>query len=334
MSKEVLSQDEVDALMHGISGEATSDETDHQPEEGVRPYDLVHQERIVRGRMPTLEVINERFMRLLRIGMFNLMRRSPDISVGPIRVIKYAEFVRNLVVPTNLNLVQVKPLRGTALFIFEPQLVFSVVDTMFGGGHLHTRIEGRDFTPTEQRIIQRLLQVVFNDYQKAWESVYPLQLEYMRSEMHTQFANIATPGEIVLACSFNLDFGGNGGELHICMPYAMIEPIRDLLSSSMQGEGMEPDKRWVKALSKEIQLAEVGLVAQFACIPLSMRELLALRVGDVLRFDMPQSVCAEVDGVPIFECKYGRSNGKYAIKVDRIIAASKSDQDQGKSHAE
>jgi flagellar motor switch protein FliM len=227
MSQDFLSQDEVDALLKGVSGEA--DEVAAETETpGIRPYNLATQERIVRGRMPTLEIINERFARQMRLGLFNFMRRTAEISVGPIRIIKYNEFIRNLVVPTNLNMVQARPLRGTALFIFDPNLVFLVVDNLFGGdGRFHTRVEGRDFTQTEQRIIQRLLGLVFEEYEKSWKPVYELKFEYLRSEMNTQFANIATPNEVVVVTTFNIEFGPIAGEFHICMPYAMIEPVRD-----------------------------------------------------------------------------------------------------------
>ena len=196
MAQDFLSQDEVDALLKGVTGEADEPEKEEEGG-GVRKYDVGRQERIVRGRMPTMELINERFARYLRIGLFNYMHRTTEISVGPIRVQKYSEFIRNLVVPTNLNLVIANPLRGTALFVFDPNLVFLVVDNMFGGdGRFHTRVEGRDFTPTEQRIIQGLLNVIFTEFEKAWKPVFELKLEYIRSEMNSQFANIATPSEI------------------------------------------------------------------------------------------------------------------------------------------
>ena len=176
MSQDFLSQEEVDALLKGVTGEA--DEAPAEEEAGtVKPYDLGRQERIVRGRMPTMELINERFARLLRIGLFNYMHRSTEISVGPIRVQKYSEFIRNLVVPTNLNLVKMKPLRGTALVVYEPRLVFTVVDNFFGGnGKYHTRIEGREFTPTEMRVIQLLLKQTFADLVEAWAPVMPVVL--------------------------------------------------------------------------------------------------------------------------------------------------------------
>jgi flagellar motor switch protein FliM len=232
MSDNFLSQEEVDALLKGVTG----DQDDSQSQEdtsGVRPYNLATQERIVRGRMPTLEIINERFARLLRIGLFNFLRRSAEVSVGTVRVSKYSEFIRNLVVPTNLNLVHMKPLRGTSLVVLDPGLVFLLVDNLFGGdGRFHTRVEGRDFTQTEQRIIQRILEIIFETYAKSWEPVYPVEFEYIRSEMNTQFANIATPNEVVVSTTFTIELGPVSGEMHICMPYSTIEPIRDILTSS------------------------------------------------------------------------------------------------------
>jgi flagellar motor switch protein FliM len=322
MSKDFLSQDEVDALLQGVSGEP-DEVKEKQSATGIRPYNLATQERIVRGRMPTLEIINERFARLLRIGLFNFVRRSAEISVGPVRVVKYSEFIRNLVQPTNLNLVQVKPLRGTALFIFDPNLVFLVVDNLFGGrGQVHTRVEGRDFTPTEQRIIQRMLAVVFADLEKSWAPVHEVKFEYVRSEMNTQFANIATPNEVVIVTTFSIEFGASGGEFHICFPYAMLEPIRDLLYSSIQGDHMEIDKRWVRLLSKQVQSADIELLVNLGQVQLTFEQLLSMKVGDVIAIDIPQPMVAEVDGVPVMECKCGILNGQYALKVERLISSA------------
>lgn len=322
MSKEFLSQDEVDALLKGVTGE-TSEAVEAAGEQGTtaRPYNLASQERIVRGRMPTLESINDRFVRLLRIGLFNLIRRTPEVTAGPVRVLKYGEFVRNLAMPSNLNMVQVKPLRGTALIIIDPDLVFLVVDNLFGGdGRFHTRVEGREFTQTEQRIIQHMLGVVFADYEKSWEPVYPIKFEYVRSEMNTRFANIATPNEVVVATTFNITIGNTGGEFHICMPYSMIQPIRDILYSSLQGDHMEVDKRWVQMLSKQVQLAEVELVANLGQAPVTLRQILEMQEGDVISLEIPEAIVAQVDGVPVLECKYGVFNGQYALKVDRILS--------------
>lgn len=322
MAKDFLSQDEVDALLNGVSGQ-TEEAAEEENFEGVRPYNLATQERIVRGRMPTLEIINERFARMLRLGLFNFVRRTAEISVGPVRVQKYADFVRNLVVPTNLNLVQVKPLRGTALLIFNPELVYLVIDSLFGGnGQFHTRVEGRDFTQTEQRIIQRLIAVVFEDLEKAWAAVHPLKFEYIRSEMNTQFANIATPNEVVVVTTFNIELGTAAGEFHICMPYSMLEPIRDVLCSPLQGEQMDVDKRWVRLLSRQVQSADVELVVNFGRAELTLQQVLNMQPGDVISLDVARPLMAEVDGVPVMECKCGVFNGQYALQVERLTSAS------------
>lgn len=334
MSGDFLSQDEVDALLRGVNGEDESEETTESAE-GVRPYNLATQERIVRGRMPTLEIINERFARLMRIGLFNFMRRSPEISVGPVKVVKYNEFIRNLVVPTNLNVMSMKPLRGNALFIFDPSLVFSVIDNLFGGdGRYHTRVEGRDFTQTEQRIIQRMLDVVQKEFVTSWAPVFPLTPEYVRSEMHTQFANIATPSEIVVTTSFNIELGAGGGSFHVCIPYATLEPIRDMLYSSMQGDQVEPDKRWVNMLKKQVQMAEVELIAPLADARLTIADIMELRVGDVIPIDIESTVETRVDNVPVFECSYGTSNGQYALKVERILALENLEDSKDKNSLE
>lgn len=326
MSQDFLSQEEVDALLKGVTGEseeAAAEETTG----GVKAYDLGRQERIVRGRMPTMELINERFARLLRIGLFNYMHKSTEISVGPIKVQKYSEFIRNLVVPTNLNLVTVKPLRGTALVVFDPNLVFLVVDSMFGGdGRFHTRVEGRDFTPTEQRIIQGLLGVFFAEYEKAWKPVYEVKFDYVRSEMNTQFANIATPSEIVVSVVFTLELGGNSAEMHLCLPYSMVEPIRDVLYSTMHSEQAGSDKRWTSTLTRQLQLADLELVAPLATSTVTLGDIVNMKVGDILPIAIDDSIQAAVDGVPVMECRYGVRNGQYALKVERFLAQEEAEQ--------
>ncbi len=325
MSDNFLSQEEVDALLKGVTGD--QDDTDNlEDTSGVRPYNLATQERIVRGRMPTLEIINERFARLLRIGLFNFLRRSAEVSVGTVKVSKYSEFIRNLVVPTNLNLTHMKPLRGTSLIVLDPGLVFLLVDNLFGGdGRFHTRVEGRDFTQTEQRIIQRILEIIYETYAKSWEPVYPVQFEYIRSEMNTQFANIATPNEVVVSTTFTIELGPVSGEMHMCMPYSMIEPIRDLLTSSLQGETLEIDKRWVRLMTQQIQIAEVELVADLGQTRVTLGDILNMKVGDIIPLQVPEIVAAKVDGTPVMECKYGVFNGNYALRVEKLLGSSVND---------
>lgn len=323
MSESYLSQEEIDALLEGVTGESQKLTKEDEPTDGVRDYNLSSQERIVRGRMPTMEIVNERFARNLRIGLFNFIRRSPEVSVGAVSVQKYSAFLRELVVPTNFNIMAVKPLRGNGLIVCEPTLLFGVIDSLFGGsGKFHTRIEGRDFSPTEQRVINRLVDVAAEEYAKAWKGVYPLELVYQRSEMQPQFATIATPSEIVVSSSFTLEIGDLTGSLHVCIPYSTLEPIRDVLYSSVQGDAIEVDKRWVTVLGHEIQAAEVNLVAELAKADATIEQLLAMKVGDFIELDRKPIIQAKVDGVPVFECQYGTHKGKYALKVERNLRSS------------
>jgi flagellar motor switch protein FliM len=270
-----------------------------------------------------MEVINERFARNIRIGIFNFIRKSPEVAIGGIKVQKFSAFLREIVVPTNFNIVNVKPLRGSGLIVCDPSLVFAVIDALFGGvGKYHTRIEGRDFSPTELRVILRLIEVITAEYKKAWMGVYPVELEYQRSEMQPQFASIATPSEIVVATSFTLEIGETTGTVHFCIPYSTLEPIRDTLYSTVQGDSSEPDRRWVNLLTHQIQSAEVELVAELAQAGATVEQLLAFKPGDFIELDLNPMIKAKVSGVPVFDAHYGTSNNKYAIKIDRMLTGS------------
>ncbi|HRD86098.1 MAG TPA: flagellar motor switch protein FliM [Rubrivivax sp.] len=323
MNQQILSQDEVDALLQGITGESQKLEEEDAPVGGVRNYDLSSQERIVRGRMPTMEVINERFARNIRVGLFNMIRKSPEVSIGGIKVQKFSAFLREIVVPTNFNLVAVKPLRGSGLIVCDPSLVFAVIDSLFGGiGKFHTRIEGRDFSATELRVILRLVETIIAEYRRAWHGIYPLDLEYQRSEMQPQFANVATPSEIVVATAFTLEIGETSGSIHFCIPYSTLEPIRDVLYSTIQGDAAEPDRRWVNLLKQQIQSAQVDLIAELAHAPATVEQLLSFKPGDFIELDLEPVIQAKVDGVPVCDCHYGVSNGRYAVKIEQVLTSS------------
>ncbi len=318
-----LSQDEVDALLATVSGEDEAPAAQaNEARSGVRPYDLSSPDRVVRHRMHTLELIHERFARRLRTVLLNFMRRNADITVSAIKIQKYSDFERNLPVPANLNMVSLKPLRGTSLFAYDPNLIFMIIDSLFGGnGRYNTRVEGRDFTTTEQRIIGRLLNATLDAYQACWENIYPLELEYIRSEMYAKFASITNGNEIVVVCSFNIELGNVGGNLNICLPYSMLEPIRDVLSRPLQDSGSEDvDRRWTKQLSLEVRSADVELVAEFARINTTIGKLMHMKVNDVLPLQLSPTVVATIGGVPVLECAYGSSNEKYALRVQKFLA--------------
>jgi flagellar motor switch protein FliM len=314
---DLLSQDEIDALLHGVSGGDIDTESDEDlPEGHVSSYDFTSQDRIVRGRMPTLEMINERFARHFRISIFNMLRRSGEISVSGVQMLKFAEYVHSLFVPTSLNLVKVPPLRGTALFVLEPKLVFSLVDNYFGGeGRFHTKIEGREFTPTEQRVIQMVLQMAFKDLALSWKPVLPIQFEYQNMEVNPHFANIVSPTEVVVVNTFRVELDGGGGDMHVTMPYSMLEPIRDLLDAGVQSDRSDVDERWSRSIREEMRSAEVNLSCTLAETTLSLRELLHMAPGDVIPIDLPDMVVLEAESTPVFRGRFGTHEGMRAVQV-------------------
>ena len=315
---DLLSQDEIDALLHGVDSGTVSTEPAPAPAE-VRQYDLSSQDRIIRGRMPTLEMVNERFARLWRIGLFNLIRRSADLSVRGIDLIKFNEYMHSLYVPANLNLIRFKPLRGTGLIVFEPTLVFTVVDNFFGGdGRYPTRIEGREFTATEMRVIQLLLKQTFADLKEAWAPVMEVDFEYINSEINPHFANIVTPREYVVVCRFHVELEGGGGEIHITLPYSMLEPIRDILDTGIQSDRIDRDESWNVMLRDQLNIAEVTLSSVLASKRLSLRQLTRLKVGDIVPIDLPAQVPLYVEGVPLFTGEFGIANGSNAVKITAV----------------
>lgn len=318
---DLLSQDEIDALLKGVSGEEDSSSNAPSADARVRPYDPATQHRVIRERLHALDIINERFARQFRMSLFNLLRRSADITVESVSYQSYSEFSRNIPVPTNINLISMKPLRGTALVVFPPNLVFMVVDNLFGGdGRFLTRSEGREFTHTEQRIIQRLLHLAIDAYQDAWKGVFPVEIDYTRSELQLRFANItSSSNEIVVVSTFHLEVGSLVSDFQVCMPYSMIEPIRDLLSGPLTDNQADEDRLWGQRMAGEIKHSQIELVADFIDIDTSIGRVMSLKAGDVLPIELPEIVCARVDGVPVMKCEFGSQQGQHALRVHQLI---------------
>ncbi|NLG76582.1 MAG: flagellar motor switch protein FliM [Xanthomonadaceae bacterium] len=319
---DVLSQDEIDALLHGVDSGAVNTEPEAAPGE-VRPYDFANQVRIVRGRMPTLEMINERFARLFRTSLFNMLRRGPEVAVAPIKMLKFSEYVQGLHVPTSLNLVRILPLRGTALVVLDPKLVFTVVDNFFGGNGRFAKIEGREFTVTETRVINLLLKHIFADAKEAWSTVARLDIEYINSEINPHFANIVSPTEIVVVTSFHIELDGGGGDLHITMPYAMFEPLRELLDAGVASDRVEHDERWLQALKDEIEDAEVELSTVLGRGRVTMQQLIDLKPGDIIPVDFNGRATLYAEDVPIFRGTFGVSHGQQAVQIEERVARHK-----------
>jgi len=321
---DVLSQDEIDALLHGVDdGDVDTDGDEELNDGSARSFDFNSQERIVRGRLPTLEMINERFARNFRVSMFNLLRRQAEIAVGGVQMMKFAEYVHSLYVPTSLNMTKIDPLKGTGLFVIDPKLVFIVVDNFFGGaGRFYNKIEGREFTPTEQRVISMLLEQIFKDLEDAWKPIKPLKIEYQSSEVNPHLANIVSPTEVVVVSTFRVDLEGGGGDLHVTMPYSMIEPIRDLLDAGVQSDMSEIDDRWRLSLRDEIFESKVEVKSFLSDVEINLSEVNKLKIGDIIPFDMPDQIILEAEEIPLFRGQIGVSRGNAAVKIiERVSRA-------------
>jgi flagellar motor switch protein FliM len=323
MSAEILNQDEIDALLKGVDDGAVATEPPPEEPGKAKVYDLATQVRIVRGRMPTLEMINDRFARLFRVGLYNMLRRTPEISVAPVKVQKFTEYTQNLHLPSSLNLIKINPLRGTALLTLDATLVFAIVDNFFGGNGRYAKIEGREFTLTEGRIVQMVLREAFADLTEAWSVCTPITIEYLNSEINPHFANIVSPSEIVVVTAFRIELEGGGGELHVTLPYAMIEPIRDLLDSGVQSDRMERDESWNRTLRAEIEEAEVELTPVLGHTTLTLGRLVDLKPGDIIPCDFDGEVTLLAEGVPVLRGGFGVSRGQQAVKVSQRIGRRK-----------
>ncbi|MGL4268804.1 MAG: flagellar motor switch protein FliM [Plesiomonas sp.] len=312
---DILSQDEIDALLHGVD-DVVDDAPEQPKSQGVKAFDFSSQDRIVRGRMPTLELINERFARHMRISLFNMMRRTAEVSINSVQMLKFGEYVHTLFVPTSLNMVRFRPLKGTALITLEARLVFILVENFFGGdGRFPNKVEGREFTPAERRIIQMLLKLIFGDYKEAWGPVMDVEFDYLDSEVNPAMANIVSPTEVVVVSSFHIELDGGGGDVHITMPYSMLEPIRELLDAGVQGDKSDTDMRWGKALREEIMEINVDLRAKLLDVDLTLRDLMNMKAGDIIPVDMPESLLVYVEDLPSFRAQLGQANENLALKI-------------------
>ena len=341
-----LSQEELDALLAGLVEEenpaAESDLTasgthgraaakGNADNDFVRPnrrtkgkqtpFDPGSQVRIVRERLHTLEIINERFARQFRMNLFNLLRRNADITVESMRYQRFSDFSESTPSPINLNIIAMKPLRGSALIVFPHAMVSMIVENLFGGdGRFMTRNEAREFTGTEQRIINRVLNLAIDAYQESWRSVHPLEITYVRSEMQPKFAAItSSPSEIVVTTTFHLEVGHLESNFKICMPYSMVEPLRDKLTNLRADAGSSSDQIWRERITHELQASTVELVADFVEIPMRIPQVMSLKPGDVLPIELPTTVQASVNSLPIMECEYGSFNHNRALKVKRLL---------------
>lgn len=317
--QEILKQDEIDALLNGVDSGDIDTEGAGDERGTVRSYNFSDEVRVVRGRMPTLELINERFARVFRHSLGNLLRQTAEVTVQPVDMQKFSDYLRTLHMPTSLNTVRINPLRGTALVVMTPALVFAVVDKFFGGTGRHATVAGRDFTAAESRVIQLVLNSVFTDLKQAWAPAAALEFEFLSAEMNPHFANLVSPTEIVVVNSFHVDLDGSAGDLHVTMPYAMIEPMRAQLDSGLHSDRVATDGRWYNSLREEIEHADINIRTILGRSQITLGRLLGLKPGDIVPFDFEGQATVYAEDIPIFRGGFGGSRGREAVKVEERV---------------
>jgi len=320
----ILSQDEVDALLTGISKGDVPTGTDEPKETGeITPYDFTSQDRIIRGRMPTLDIINQRFVRGFRTTLSTQLRKLVDIGAASTTIMKFGEFLKTLFVPTSLHIFRMDPIRGQALLVLESNLVFSLIDAFLGGkGMMDIKIEGRDFTNIENRIIRKVVDAALADYAKAWNPVYPVSIRFLRSEANPQFVGIVPSADLVVVISFEVEMESSAGKLIVCIPYGCLEPIRNLLQAGFQSGQPEVDLAWIERFRGRIAETPVMISAELGRTTITGKDLLALEAGDVLLLDRntTEELDVRVEGVLKFRGYPGTYRGNKAIKVSSVLA--------------
>jgi flagellar motor switch protein FliM len=322
--EKILSQDEVDALLRGVSDGDVETEPPEIEEsgDGPVPYDLGNQEWVVRGRMPTLDVIHQQFSRLFRQALSDILRKTVEVTVASQSVMKFAEFTKRLPVPAYLQIISMDPLRGTAMVATDAATVYLLVDHFFGGtGQTHVKPEGQDFTLIEQRVMRKVMEMGLRDLQKAWDPVEKLKIKAVRAEMNPQMASIVLPADIVMVVTLGIELGNSVGDLHLCLPYAMLEPIRDRLQVSFQNDIYEVDDGWVRRFSSRLKDASVNICITLGEADLSVDELMRFVPGDVitLKQSTTKPLLATVEGVPKFLGFPGTTKGQRSFQIHDII---------------
>lgn len=315
---QVLSQSEVDALLTAVSDSGAEGGMSDDPTGGIVQYDLANQDRIIRGRMPTLDIIHDRFIRLFRVTLSNSLRKMANLSVNSTGPLKFSEFMNSLPLPSCLNILRLDPLRGAAVLVIESKLLYALVDSFFGGNDVpYTKIEGKDFTPIEIKIARRVVLSAIDDLEKAWEPVYPLKIGYSRTEINPQFVAVVPPSDVVIATTFDVELEKVSGTIKIVVPYSTLEPIKSKLSVGFQSEQLEVDFIWINRVKEQIAQTMANIGVSLGEAHIQVRDLLNLEAGDIIQLDtdatMPLNVL--VEGVPKFRGIPGLLKGNRAIRI-------------------
>tara|TARA_B100001123_G_scaffold139273_1_gene161896 strand:+ start:529 stop:1518 length:990 start_codon:yes stop_codon:yes gene_type:complete len=322
--EEILSEEEIDALLRGVGDGALETETDEilGNKSGVEPFDLTIQEKVIPGRLPTLNIINQMFCKLFQNTFSKLMRRSVQVSTVSTDTINFGDFQSSLPFPSCLHIFSMEPLRGHGLVVVENKLISSVIDTIFGGtGTQKTKIMDRAFSSIEIRMIKSMIISALEDLEKSWRPVHNLTINLVRSEINPQFAAIVSPNDIVLVVLFKIEIENIAGTLAICFPYTAIAPVITKLKTEFQGEKMELDHVWLSKLRAKLLTTEIDLVAELGTTTITPKDLMKYKVGDtiLLRNDVTDPLLMKVEQVPKFKGFSGVSRGNKAVQLTEKI---------------
>lgn len=325
---QVLSQSEVDALLAAVSeGEVQTAETNSgtvkKDDRNIVNYDLTSQDRIIRGRLPQLEVIYEKFMRSFRISLSSALRKIASIQLTSTEFLKFGEFINTLPMPTCMSVLRFTSLRGSALFVIESKLAYALVDSFFGGADRpYTKVEGKDFTPIELSIVQKVVNLAINDLENAWASVEKIGCSFVRTEVNPQFVGIVPPTDVVIASTFDIELENATGTVALVIPYATIEPIKQKLSTGFQVESDQSDKRiWTSIIREQLMETDVEVKVNLGETEIRLKDLMKLQVGDVIPLTQDSSgeLDIQIENVKKFKGYYGVHHGTIAMQVTREI---------------
>jgi flagellar motor switch protein FliM len=321
----LLSQDELAALSASLSDGSLDIDTGYNLDAPVRKHDLAAEDSSLGVNVSSLDMINERFIRLFRLGMLEVLRTSPRINPSRAQIVRFGDYVKDLKAPLSVNVIRMAPLRGYAMVVIEPTVVFSSLDSFFGGfgrgvGQLPP---GRLFTPTETRIIKIILQVFFRSFKEAWGPVTAIDFEHVSSEINPQFAQIADENDLVVLSRFESEATAQGkGFIDMVIPYVALKPVRDLLRSRVQtGDGNEAsDKVWHAQLEDAVRDAELEVQVLLGKLSVSLQQLQNMQPGDVLPFKKSESARALIEDMPVYDVEIGAMGSQVAVKIVQAIS--------------
>lgn len=288
----------------------------------VTPYDLTNQDRVIRGRMPTLDIIYERFIRLYRMSLSNALRKIATISIISTDLLKFGEFVNTLPIPSCMCIMRFESLRGPALLVFESKLAYALVDSFFGGtDRPYTRIEGKEFTRIELSIMYKVMELAIKDLEEAWAPVHKSDILFVRTEVNPQFVGVVPPSEVIISTTFEVELENASGTIALVIPYSTIEPIKGKLNASFQSEADRGDKEWVAKMEDHLATVETNVQVNLGVAEITVGDLVNLNVGDIipLKQDADGELEVLVEGVPKYRCFFGVSRGNKAFQVTRPI---------------